>query len=61
MSRCRTSIWGVAVIGFGLAATPLVALPMLVVAGAADTVSGIFRMSIWNHAVPDELRGYTPE
>jgi MFS family permease len=51
------SIWGVAIIGFGLAATPLVALPMLVVAGAADAVSGIFRMSIWNHAVPDELRG----
>jgi MFS family permease len=51
------SIWGVAIIGFGLAPTPLVALPMLALAGAADAVSGIFRQSIWNHAVPDELRG----
>jgi MFS family permease len=51
------SVWGVAIIGFGLASTPLIALPMLAIAGAADAISGIFRMSIWNHTVPDELRG----
>jgi MFS family permease len=51
------TVWGVAIIGFGLAATPLVALPMLAIAGGADAISGIFRMSIWNHTVPDELRG----
>src|SRR5262249_5298644 len=51
------TVWGLAIVGFGLAATPLVALPMLALAGAADAVSGIFRQSIWNHAVPDELRG----
>jgi hypothetical protein len=39
------------------APTAAVALPMLALAGAADAVSGIFRQSIWNHAVPDELRG----
>jgi MFS family permease len=51
------TVWGIAIIGFGLASTPLVALPMLAVAGGADAISGIFRMSIWNHTVPDELRG----
>jgi len=49
--------WGVAIIGFGLATTALVALPMLAIAGGADAISGIFRMSIWNRTVPDELRG----
>jgi MFS family permease len=51
------SVWGVAIVAFGLAPTVLVALPMLALAGAADAISGIFRQSIWNHAVPDELRG----
>ena len=51
------TVWGVAIIAFGLASTPLLALPMLAVAGGADAISGIFRMSIWNHTVPDELRG----
>jgi MFS family permease len=51
------SVWGLAIIGFGLATTPLVALPMLALAGSADAISGIFRQAIWNHAVPDELRG----
>jgi MFS family permease len=50
-------IWGVAIIGFGLASTPFLALALLAVAGGADAISGIFRMSIWNHTVPDELRG----
>ena len=26
-------------------------------AGAADGVSGIFRMTIWNQTIPDRLRG----
>jgi MFS family permease len=51
------TVWGIAIIAFGLASTPLLALPMLAVAGGADAISGIFRMSIWNHTVPDELRG----
>jgi MFS family permease len=51
------TIWGVAIIGFGLASTPMVALALLALAGGADAISGIFRMSIWNHTVPDELRG----
>jgi len=35
----------------------LVAVACLVVAGAMDTVSGIFRSAIWNETIPDHLRG----
>ncbi len=51
------SVWGLAIIGFGLAATPALAVALLAVAGGADAVSGIVRMVIWNHTVPDALRG----
>ena len=51
------TVWGVAIVGFGLATTPLLALPLLAVAGGADAISGIFRMAIWNQTVPDALRG----
>jgi MFS family permease len=49
--------WGVAITGFGLAPSLVLALVALVVAGGADMVSGIFRMTIWNQTVPDRLRG----
>ncbi len=29
----------------------------LLVAGGADMVSGIFRMTVWNTTIPDRLRG----
>jgi MFS family permease len=51
------TIWGLAVIGFGLAQGLWIALLFLVLAGAADMASGIFRMVIWNQTVPDSLRG----
>jgi MFS family permease len=51
------TVWGLAIVAFGLATTPVLALPLLAVAGGADAVSGIFRMAIWNQTVPDELRG----
>jgi MFS family permease len=50
-------LWGVAIIGFGLAPWLWLALLGLVAAGFADMVSGIFRMSIWNRTIPDHLRG----
>jgi MFS family permease len=34
-----------------------VALLCLVAAFAADMVSGMFRMTIWNQTIPDHLRG----
>jgi MFS family permease len=33
------------------------ALACLVIAGAADAVSGIFRMTLWNQTIPNALRG----
>ena len=35
----------------------LFAVACLVVAGAMDTISGIFRSAIWNETIPDHLRG----
>jgi MFS family permease len=49
--------WGLAIIAFGFATTPVVALLMLAAAGAADCASGIFRSAIWNQTIPDGLRG----
>jgi MFS family permease len=49
--------WGLAVVGFGLAPTLWEALLFLALAGAADMVSGLFRMTIWNQTIPDHLRG----
>lgn len=49
--------WGLAIIGFGFATRLWVALLCLVAAFAADMVSGMFRMTIWNQTIPDHLRG----
>ena len=46
-----------AIIGVGLATTLWLALVCLALAGAADMISGLFRMIIWNQTVPDHLRG----
>jgi len=51
------TIWGFAVIGFGLAPGLLLALVFLALAGAADMMSGVFRSVIWNQTIPDSLRG----
>jgi MFS family permease len=51
------AVWGVGIIGFGLAPSLALALLGLVVAGGADMVSGIFRGTIWNQTIPDHLRG----
>lgn len=49
--------WGVAIICFGFATRLWLALVWLALAGAADTVSGLFRMTMWNQTIPDHLRG----
>jgi MFS family permease len=49
--------WGAAIAGFGLAPGLGVALACLVVAGAADMFSGVFRDTLWNQTIPDALRG----
>jgi MFS family permease len=50
-------VWGAAIVGFGLASNLWLALFFLALAGAADAVSGFFRMTIWNQTIPDHLRG----
>jgi MFS family permease len=50
-------VWGLLITGFGLAPDIAVALGCLVLAGAADMVSGIFRDTLWNQTIPDRLRG----
>jgi MFS family permease len=49
--------WGLAIAGFGLAPDVGVALALLVAAGGADMLSGIFRDTLWNQTIPDALRG----
>ena len=50
-------VWGLAIIAFGFAPTLWAALACLALAGGADMVSGLFRMTIWNQTIPDHLRG----
>jgi MFS family permease len=49
--------WGLAITGFGLAPGIGVALALLVLAGCADMLSGIFRETLWNQTIPDSMRG----
>jgi len=49
--------WGVSIIALGYATSLPVAFGCLVLAGAADMVSGLFRMTMWNETIPSELRG----
>lgn len=49
--------WGAAVAALGVAHNVWLALLCLAAAGAADMVSGLFRSTIWNQTIPDELRG----
>jgi MFS family permease len=49
--------WGVAVVALGYAPGLGTAVLCLVLAGAADMVSGLFRMTIWNETIPTQLRG----
>ena len=49
--------WGLGIIAFGLANTLWVAVGCLVLAGAMDSISGIFRSAMWNETIPDHLRG----
>ena len=49
--------WGLAIVGFGVAASVPIASGCLVVAGFADMVSALFRMTLWNRTIPDHFRG----
>jgi MFS family permease len=49
--------WGMAIIAAGATNSLVVVLVGLAIAGGADQISGIFRSTIWNQTIPDELRG----
>ena len=52
------SVWGVAMFVAGVVPGGLwPVLVFLAVAGGADMVSGVFRSTLWNQTIPDELRG----
>jgi MFS family permease len=51
------ALWGVSIVALGFAPTLPLAVACLAFAGAADMVSGLFRMTIWNQTIPDHLRG----
>ncbi len=50
-------VWGIAIIGFGLASTLWLAVLCLAVAGAGDMVSAVLRSSMLQTAAPDDMRG----
>jgi MFS family permease len=51
------AMWGVAIVALGHAPNLAAAVLCLAGAGAADMVSALFRMTIWNETIPKELRG----
>jgi hypothetical protein len=51
-------VWGLAIVAFGLVGDRVgLALLFLAIAGGADVVSAVFRSTILQASVPDELRG----
>ncbi len=51
------SFWGIFMASVGVSNHISAILFFLMLAGAADSVSGIFRLTIWNETIPDRLRG----
>lgn len=49
--------WGAAVAVAGVMPNIWLLLAFLVLAGAADMISGIFRATVWNQTIPDHMRG----
>lgn len=54
---CAVLAWGLSIAGFGMARQLWLGLLLLAAAGAADTVSMIFRNTIMQAAAPDDMRG----
>jgi MFS family permease len=49
--------WGIAITAFGFAPNLPLAVLALAAAGGADSVSGLFRMTMWNQSIPAQVRG----
>jgi MFS family permease len=50
-------LWGAAIIGLGYSTSLIAAVVCLALAGAADMISGLFRLTIWNQTIPTQIRG----
>lgn len=51
------AFWGIAIIFFGFSTNLYIGLFFLGVAGFFDMISGIFRGTVWNQTIPNQLRG----
>jgi MFS family permease len=51
------ALWGLGIGLVGFTTSLWVVLVLLMLAGAADMVSGIFRTVMWNQTIPDDVRG----
>ncbi|MHB1925626.1 MAG: MFS transporter, partial [Acidimicrobiales bacterium] len=51
------AVWGAGIIALGFSRAEWEAALALVVAGGADMVSGLGRMTMWNESIPDAIRG----
>lgn len=49
--------WGLGIALVGVTTNLWLVLVFLAIAGGADMVSGIFRMTMWNQTIPDQMRG----
>jgi hypothetical protein len=49
--------WGIAIAAFGFAPDLPLAVLALAAAGGSDSVSGLFRMTMWNQSIPARVRG----
>jgi MFS family permease len=49
--------WGMAITFAGLVSNLFLILLFLILAGASDMVSALFRSTLWNQSIPDEFRG----
>jgi MFS family permease len=49
--------WGVAITLAGVTNNLFLILLFLILAGASDMVSALFRSTLWNQSIPDEFRG----
>ena len=51
------SLWAFFILWLGFTDNLYIAVLLLILSGAADAVSAIFRQTIWNYAIPNEMRG----
>jgi MFS family permease len=49
--------WGVAIALAGMTKSLVLVLICLAIAGGSDQISALFRQTIWNQTIPDNLRG----